>query len=310
MNYKLKKLEVMEEKKNFRKGGYEAITDGVQNDLNIAVKNITDLSVQNATELIEIDESEFESEIDPKLREEIEQLKRQGVFIPTDKFTILLTSNDGSSIMAKKNVHKGNRSDIAIVYAYNDGSRSDEVIINNAELLTMVRGNFGRDDERDDENAVSEDKADIAAAKKALKKFEERLLPYWRFGINIPTHAIVQMICRIYNQLKEDRSESPDIYNIYSYIIKKVESDRNHPGYSWIIRKRFYALPENYLEEIAVKFGLNTKELIMLLKHSNLLYLQDSSIGYQCKVKDIGYCYCVRMPKSRMGKYEAVDLSK
>ncbi len=145
MQKELKETRFMEEAANLNEGGYVAATTGEQNELSPSVVNIIELSVQNANELVEIDESEFANEIDPDLRKEVEKMKLQGVFIPTDEFTILCHVDTGAAILAKKNIYKGNRSDVAVVYAHNDGSRSDEVIISNSELLLLSRGNFGED---------------------------------------------------------------------------------------------------------------------------------------------------------------------
>ena len=302
MQKDLKKTELMEETTDFKEGGYVTAAAGEQNELSPSVVNITELSVQNANELVEIDESEFVNEIDPDLKKEVEKMKFQGVFIPADEFTILCHVDNGAAILAKKNIYKGNRSDVAIVYAHSDGSRSDEVIISNSDLLLLSRGNFGEDNN-------TADKADIALAKKTLRKFEERLLPFWRYGTNVSSVFIIKTICGMYSHLKEDRSALPDIYSIYSFIIKKAETNITHPCYFYMVRRQFYAFTEVDFTEIASHFGLNIKELAIMFKQANLLYTQTSTVGYQCNVKGIGNCYCVKMPKSRMGKFEVEDLS-
>lgn len=264
-------------------------------------ENITTQMLPYFDGFLDPDASDFDNNVDKTLVNEIQQCKNMGGFIPKG-LTPLVLMDDGAGIMAKKVVGKKNENYIILVYVYNDGSTSKEIRIEHSELHHISKGNFGRKND-------NTDKYDVALAKKTLSKLEERILPYWRPTIDISSEAIVKMIFKLYDVLAEEHIQTTTGTDIYKYMVEVAENGKNSLSHFYIVRRKYYAFEEHHFLEIAKHFDLSKEELISELKEVDAFYTQESSTNNLCKVKGIGYCYCIKMMKSRFEKVDFEDYS-
>lgn len=280
-----------------------------QNEVSETVKeNIVDLAVKNASAMVSVDNNEFDDDRDAELVGELERQKRMGALIPVNEYTPLFKFNDGSAIMAKRNVYKGNKCDVTVMFVYNDGSEPSYMKISSVELNEIELGNFGREPEDGDYSKFS--KEDVAEARKNIKNIRKRMFELKKLDYNIQPIVVVMSISNNYYNLIEDKTLVPDVNVIYSYIIKMAEEQAKLPYGVYMHRKTFYAFKEEDFRVIATRFGFNVKELAIYLKDNNLLHMQPGNMGYQCNVKGVDEnCYCVKMFTSRIGKVDVEDIS-
>lgn len=264
-------------------------------------ENITTQMLPYFDGFLEPDASDFDNNVDKTIANDIQQCKNMGGFIPKG-LTPLILMDDGAGIMAKRVVGKKNENYIVVVYVYSDGSTSKEIRIEHSELHHVSKGNFGRKNDKTD-------KWDVAQAKKTLSKLEDKILPYWRPTIDISAEAIVQMLFKQYDVLAEEHIQTSTGTDIYKYMVEVAENGRNSISHFYIVRRKYYAFLEEHFLEIAKHFHLSKEELISELKEVDAFYSQESSTNELCKVKGVGYCYCIKMMKSRFGKVDIEDLS-
>lgn len=272
-------------------------------DLDSSDNNIVTIATQNTTELYApIDESEFDDEDDDghsELLAQIEENRRKGAYIPTG-LSVLYKLQTGV-ILAKRVIGSGNKSHVVLVCAYNDGNISDEIKIENAEIGYVVCGNYGK-------KSDSYDQGDISLAKRTIKKLADRIMPYWRAGMEMPIWALVELIKREYYHIKEERTLEPTIDDIYAFIVHTAETRRDRHDWEFTVAKDSYRFEEYQIEEFATHFGYKKLEFLELLKRHKYLVLPPSSKGYQRKIKDDGYRYCIKMMSSHVGKVTPVKL--
>lgn len=265
--------------------------------------NIVTIAIQNTTDLYApIDESEFDDEEDDRHAEllaQIEENRRKGAYIPTG-FSILYKLQTGV-ILAERVIGSGNKGHVVLVYAYNDGNISDEIKIENAEIGYVVCGNYGR-------KSDSYDQGDISLVKRTIKMLTDRIMPYWRVGMQVPIWALVEMIKREYYQLEEERTLEPTIDDIYAFIVHTAETRRDRHDWELTVAKDCYRFEGYQIEVFATHFGYKKKEFLELLKRHKYLVLPPSSKGFQRKIKDDGYRYCIKMMSSQVGKVTPVKL--
>ena len=273
---------------------------------NYIISESEKLTAQTAGTCIEKTNSEF-SEIDPRefddvcnveILSTVSQKISSGALKPQNLFSIMINDDGASGIYAKRVAHAGGKSQIALVFCFKEGNCSEDVLIDNSDLFTVVSGDMNNE-------ATAEMKKD---AKKALTKIRKKMLDYWDGTMIFDEHSVISAVVANQSKLPIDNSQVPDIKMVYAKIVDKANEKKNDPVLADIFRRGFYAFPTYAFEEIADELQMKPKQLAEYLKRNNLLYLQESSIGYQCKVKFFNeYCYCVRTLREYQQDVTAVD---
>lgn len=233
----------------------------------------------------EIDLNEFEESCKLETLEMISRAIQNGALRPEGLCPIEIMEDGVTGLYAKRVNSCDGKSNVAIVYFRNDGSCTEDILISNADLYSIIAAVQSW--------ATPEVKKD---AKRALKKLEKTLLDYWD-GIIFNAADVVQKIAENLSKLPVDNSRIPDVKIVYSTILDFADSWSVGSQESIFLRRGFYAFPPNHFEEIAGKLQMTTKTLAEFLKRNGLLYLQNSSCGYQSNVRGEGNCYCVRVLK-------------
>lgn len=238
---------------------------------------------------IPVEQDEFDEDTKSiEVYTEIQNTKKSGAFIPVNGLTLLSVGNDGTKIFSKRIAKGGGFGDPVLIFVYPDGSVSEDVEIKMYELLEIAGGNYG-------DNCESIDKSDIAEAKKLIKKIAGRVLSYWTGDIGIRIKDLLRILVENLSTLQVDRGNELDIDKVYAAIFKYVEKVSGYPSKCYVKRKSVYALQREDMEEVANSLGAKINEIVNIVKRHNLLHLQPSSIGYQCEVKDVGSCYCIKV---------------
>lgn len=231
--------------------------------------------------------------------DEIDTAKARGAFVPTRYFRLIYGKENTTKIFAKRVAKNGNRGEPVIILAYPDGEVSPELEISMAELMRVSYGNYG-------EMKEGINKKDVTHADILIKRIGDRILPYWELDIGISVIDLLKILSTSLSNLEVDRGEEIDVNVVYSAIYKYVQKSNNYPTKGYLIRKGFYALLADDLLEVASGINISIPKFIKILKQYDLLHLQKSSIGYQCEVKGVGSCYCIKM----LVKFQPTEVEK
>lgn len=230
-----------------------------------------------------IDQNDFDESCDQKTLKAVTDDFQNGALKPCDMVPVYLIKDGASGLYAKRIRLPSGKSEVVLVYYRSDGRCSEEISIPNSELFTIARAYC--------DASTAEAKRE---GKKAAGKVTKKLLEYWDGEVLFNTGDVISSLIEQLPSLPVDTTRTLDIKVVYARIVNKVENMKNHPGYTWISRRGYYAFWPDQFQEVAEEMAMKPKELALYLKQYGLLYLQNSSVGYQCNVKGVGNCYCVK----------------
>lgn len=236
-----------------------------------------------------VDQNEFDDKPEhSEIYADIQNAKISGALIPTQILSLMFMGKAGTKIFAKRVAKGGALGDIALVFDYNDGNISEDVEVAMFDVMTIAMGNYG-------EHYDGINKDNLTDAKKSIKKVAGRVLRYWTGDLDIGIKDLVRLLYTNLSSLKVDRGMEISVDRVYAAIYGYVEKEHGYPEKHYMKRKSVYALTREDLKRAIEGVGIEVDGAIKLLNRHNLLYLQPSSIGYQCEVKGGGSCYCVRI---------------
>lgn len=242
-----------------------------------------------ADSFVSVSEEDFDN--DPHneiMSKDIELIKKKGAFIPLENMTLIAKGTEGTHVFARRIAKGGGLGDPALTFLYPDGSISEDISISMFELYEIAAGNFGV-------NCADKDQDQIKSAKRLIKKFGSQVMSYWSSDLNLRAVELIEILLKNLGHLKVDNRNELDISKIYLTIYKYIQKVEGYPHKGYIKRKSVYALMPEDMEEIATTLLISVKELVVTLKKYNVLHLQPSSVGYQCEVKGVGSCYCIKV---------------
>jgi hypothetical protein len=264
----------------------EVVTSIVGIDAEEREKIYRDIQVAQKEAFLEVDQDEFkEDSVNTKVYTEIQNIKKSGAFVPIEGLTPLyVDKNTGIKVLAKRIAEDGGLGNPVLVFVYADGSTSKDIEIKMSELLDIINGKH-----------VNADNSDKADAKKAMKKIVGRISSNWDLSMGIRVADLITILIANFSTLQVDKENELDIDSVYEAIYSYIEKVHMDPDKPYMKRKTFYALKHEDMNEIALSLGVEVIDIAKTLKRNNVLRLQKKSRGYQCEVKDVGSCYCVRI---------------
>lgn len=246
------------------------------------------------TYFADIDDGCLEKDvIDDKIYNEVLEAKRKGAFIPVQGMKLIYGGENRTKIFAKRVSKKGNNGEPVLIFAYTDGRISDEIEIKLEHLVKLSFLKYGRTQE-------VVDKKSATSAERLIEKIGGKIIPYWAFDIEINIVELLKLLTSNLSTLPLDSGNQLDVSIAYWSIYKYVQKLKGNPHKCYLERRGFYALTREDMVEIASKLNSTIPEIIKILKNNGLLHLQISSIGYQCEVKGVGNCYCIKI----LAKYQ------
>lgn len=274
----------------------KVVTGFIGMDAEEREKFYRDTQVAQNNAFLEVDQNDFvEHTRTIEIYNEIQNVKESGAFIPINGLTPLYKDrNTGIMILAKRIAIGGGLGNPVIVFVYPDKTTSEEVEIKMSELIEIIGGNH-----------VKADDIDKADAKKMMKKVIGRISSYWDLDMEIRIEDLITILVANLSKIKVDEGNELTFKKVYAAIDKYVEEESWKPDNNYMKRKAVFALTSEDMTNIITYLGMGVKliDIIDILKRNNMLYLQKSSIGNQCEVKDKGSCYCVRI----LAKYKHED---
>lgn len=259
----------------------------------VAASIFNEITVSQNKLYAQIEDDDFEEDkIGKEIVSELNDARINGAFLDMSKLTLIYGRQNTTKIFAKRVISNGNNGEPVLVFLYTNGRTTPEISITMQEIMTVRFGNYGIENEQID-------KYNLNQARKILRKLGERLFQYWNVDINISISRLIELLEVNYNSLKIDTGTELDIALVYSVIFKYIQSEKSRMR-DEIERKSVYALQKEDMMNIASKLNLKLGELVKYLKNNYILHLQNSSVGYQCEVKGLGSCYCIR----KLNKYK------
>lgn len=282
----------------------EVVTGEIGIDIVKVEEIYNNMMIAQESAFLEVDQNDFEEDTKSiEIYNEIQNTKKSGAFVPLNGLTLLFVSNGGTKVFAKRVAKGGGYGNPVLVFVYTDGSVSEDVEIKMEELFIISGGNYGKLIDGIDED-------DVREARKYIKQISGRILSYWSGDMEIMPKHLIKLLKDNLPALGVDRGNELDVDKVYAAIWRYVEMEYTGHAKGYMKRKGMYALTREDMDKIVNYLGVKTIDVINILKRHNLLYLQPSSIGYQCEVKWVDAdekgrrsCYCVKI----LAKYKHED---
>lgn len=233
-----------------------------------------------------IDESEFDTDYCPKTYKNVSLAIQNGALRPQDMLAIELLEDGITGLYAKRVNESSGKSYVALVYYRSDGTCTEDIKLENKDLVPLVFSTM--------EGASQEC---IKEAKKPYNRIQNKILEYWDGTVIFDIAEVIKKLAANLNQLPVDSTQCPDVNFVYTKVVEFVDKYWGGPEQVNFFRRGFYAFHPMYFKDLAESVQMEPKKLAEFLKRNHLLYLQDSGHAFQCKVRDIGNCYCVRVIK-------------
>ena len=216
---------------------------------------------------------------------------RQGYVSPTNGMArIGNVPLPGQLYVSVQNNSKGNRT-VVFRQQYNDGRLSPQICVEQSDLLMY------------DQFSRSKEKSLQTKAKKILTKVSEEYWGKFDGDVILDTAELMQILVRAAAQLRSPKSidvlENPSV--LYSQIVAFIKG-YNLPYSIWVDRTAYYGLTEEQMDGLAQHFGVKRLPFLRKLNEYGLLYLTESSKGYQTKVRvpgdgdissSVEWLYCI-----------------
>lgn len=227
-----------------------------------------------------------------ELPAEIKTYSERGFFSPTIGMAQIVNRFNGG-FYAKIVVNDKGRREVHYIQKYDDGTYSPEYAINQEDLFMVIGGKLSED--------PSEKKEAARLEKKLRKDYLSRCDGKMELSI---FGQLLKVLYAIYQQLPvENATSEMSVEELYSEVIHTMKQTYS---YLWqnndTERCGYFALADFQIDYIAQELQMTRKKLLELLKKYKLLFLPDSSRGYQAKVStgrdkktgkrvyDWGYC--------------------
>ena len=279
-----------------------------------SVNNGTDtLVIQNKAELAvrqeivtEIDKSEFEDLCKSETLNTI--LKNNGVGVLGIKGVPIYLLDDGiSGFYARRIELKGGMNMIALNKYETGKAISDDILIDNYDINQIyASAKEIKDTKKNTSTQEDINKELLKNGKKSFIKVVKIISKYSLKNEMIDATIIINSLIANYSRLDSDNQDTIDINKIYCSIVDFV----NQECYEGLFtRKGFYAFNDQHFSELVDEIMLTKQQLLEILIKNNLLYIQNSSGGYQSKVRGMGNCYCIKTLKcfQSIESFEQID---
>lgn len=199
---------------------------------------------------------------------------RQGYVSPTNGMARI--GNIALPSQLYVSVQNNSKGDRVVVFRqqYNDGRLSPQICVGQSDLLMY------------DQFSRSKDKSLQTKAKKILTKVSEQYWGKFDGDVILDTAELMQILIRAAAQLRSPNStdvlENPSL--LYSQIVAFIKG-HNLPYAMWVDRTAYYGLFDEQIDGLAQHFGVKRLPFLKKLDEYGLLYLTESSKGYQTKVR-------------------------
>ena len=233
------------------------------------------------------EEERAESEVLPK---EYEEARRQGMFSSAAGMARIDHVLDGKLFAAIRVDDQGNRM-IEFCQQYDGGEFSPKVTVSQADLRFAAMNNFVPDG------------IPVPRMKARLGKFLEQVTTDYfgrvSGGTVYPPIDILSALVTVIDQLPEFRANGDGWTSetLYAAVMDMVNGVTTPPITPFGYHKAFMAFADFQIEAMAQHLEMKSgRELLKLLDQYHLLYITDSSRGYQSKVyiegaqRDWSYC--------------------
>lgn len=224
------------------------------------------------------------------LSKEYEEARKQGMFSSAAGMAHIENVLDGKLYAAIRVDEQGNRT-IEFCQQYDGGEFSPKVTVSQADLRFAAMNNFVPDG------------IPVPRMKARLGKFLEQVTTDYfgrvSGGTVYPPIDILSALVAVIDQLPEFRANgggwTPE--TLYAAVMDMVNGRTTPPITPFGEHKAFMAFAAFQIDAMAEHLAMKSgRELLKLLNEYHLLYLEDSSQGYQSKVyiegtmRDWAYC--------------------